>query len=165
MDGEISPNKRVLALNKTGEARSRRKIDTKTLISLITEFVDPPETREPQPTMSTADLQKALGAIEKGAARTYGGVASQESATGDGEQASRRNGAETNRTHRKSRGRGDRRRCRRELRVVQTKDDDDTRHKLTRGAIASGEEGVDGSRRRTRLGTKGKHERRLKEKT
>ena len=36
------------------------------LISLIVDFVDPPEMMGPQPTMST-DLQKALGAIEKGA--------------------------------------------------------------------------------------------------
>ena len=42
------------------------KIPLKCLISLIVDFADPPETKGPQPTMS-ADLQKALGAIEKGA--------------------------------------------------------------------------------------------------
>ena len=36
------------------------------LISLIVDFVDPLEMKGPQPTMSV-DLQKALGAIEKGA--------------------------------------------------------------------------------------------------
>ena len=36
------------------------------MISLIIEFVDPSEMKESQPTIS-ADLQKALGAIEKGA--------------------------------------------------------------------------------------------------
>ena len=66
MDGEILPNKKVYSIQQAGEARSRHENGTKTLISLIVELVDPPEMKEPQPTMS-ADLQKALGTIEKGA--------------------------------------------------------------------------------------------------
>ena len=66
MDGEISPIKKGVSTQRTGEARSRHKNDTKTLISLITEFADPPATKEPQLTISKG-LQEALGEIEKGA--------------------------------------------------------------------------------------------------
>ena len=58
--------RRCISIQQAGEARSCHENGTKMLIFLIVELVDPPEMKEPQPTMSV-DLQKALGAIEKGA--------------------------------------------------------------------------------------------------
>ena len=106
---------------------------------MITEFADPPATKEPQPTISKG-LQEALGEIEKGAQERMEALRAKKERLETGKSAEETvpklighiEKVEEEEIEEGVEGSG----------VVQKKGDDGTRRKITKGATVGQKEGV-----------------------